>query len=147
MTIKFIAKMFNNEGYGGDADIFDTLEEANEVAYMWWSHLTDSEKKTNSVWVEKVDESCLMKDSIDEDGNIDWLGCDDSLGTDEELFNSDEYVIYSELLHNIQFNIDHKRVSFDEYKRDFEYYKSKLYNTHKEELQQALDLEEAELED
>lgn len=147
MTIKFIARIFDNEGYGGDADIFDTLEEANEVAYMWWSHLTDVEKKTNSVWVEKVDESCLAEDSIDEDGNIDWLGCDDSLGTDEELFNSDEYKIYSELLHNIQFNIDHERVSFDEYKRDFEYYKSKLYNTHKEELQQALDLEEAELED
>ena len=105
------------------------------------------EKKTNFVWVEKVDESCLTEDAIDEDGNIDWLGCDNSLDTDEELFNSDKYKTYSELLHNIQFNIDHERVSFEEYKRDFEYYKSKLYDTHKEELQRALDLEEAELED
>lgn len=44
--------------------------------------------------VEKVDESCLMEDSIDADGSIDWLGCDNSLCTDEELFNSDEYKIY-----------------------------------------------------
>ena len=46
MTIKFIARIYDNEGYGGDANAFDTLEEANEVAYIWWSHLTDSEKKT-----------------------------------------------------------------------------------------------------
>lgn len=146
MTIKYILNSISE--HDGIKEVFNNAKEANELAYYYWNQLTRNEKKRENVYVEKVDETCLIKEAIDEQGNIiDWTLNDDSLYTNEELFDSDEYEIYSELLHNIQFNIDHEREAFYEYKNDFRYHKSKLHKSHQEELQKALDLEEDELED
>ena len=147
MTKKFILE-HDTEGMDIFREVYDTAEEANEQADRTWKHLNKAEQKCETVKVWAVDETCLNDDAIGEDGVIDWADCH-SLGieTDEELFDSDEYKIYSELLHNIQFDIDHEREAFNEYKNDFEYYKSEIHKSHQEELQRALDLEEAELED
>jgi hypothetical protein len=53
--------------------VFDTLEETNEYAERAWEHLSDYDKKNQSVEVGIVTENDLADWAVDEEtGEIDW---------------------------------------------------------------------------
>lgn len=90
MTTKYILT-FQDE-HNGIKEAFDTAKEANEKASYYWNHLTKNEKKKNQIYIEKIDETCLTREAIDEQGYIkDWTQNEDALYTNEELFDSEKY--------------------------------------------------------
>lgn len=82
-----------------------------------------------------VDETCLNKDAIDEDGNIDWTNCHSfGIPVSDELFNSDEYELYKKLLDDVEYKVTTDRKDFIEVKEDIEWHKRDLHEDHYNEL-------------
>ena len=70
------------------AEVYGSLEEANNNAKYNWNHLTDAEQKKNHVFVAEVTKSDLYEDAI-EDGEVaDWTDYK-QYNTPEGAFDSD----------------------------------------------------------
>lgn len=65
-----VVDQIGNDDY---ADVFDTIEAANEFALKSWKHLTNYEKEGRHIYVCEVTEEDLDDWAIDEEtGEIDW---------------------------------------------------------------------------
>ncbi|MCI7108013.1 MAG: hypothetical protein MR945_09050 [Agathobacter sp.] len=71
------------------AEVYESLEEANNSAKYSWNHLTDAEQKKNHVFVAEVTESDLYEDAIEDGEAIDWTAYK-QYNTPEGGFDSDE---------------------------------------------------------
>ena len=65
-----VVDQIGNDDY---ADVFDTIEAANDFALKSWKHLTNYEKKGRHIYVCEVTEKDLDDWAVDEEtGEIDW---------------------------------------------------------------------------
>lgn len=71
-------------------EVYDTPEEANDVADTHWYKYTPQEKRKCFVRVRYVTEEMLAPDAFDEDGNVeDWTAYWDS-DAEDTFFDSDK---------------------------------------------------------
>ena len=71
------------------AEVYESLEDANNNAKYNWNHLTDAEQKKNHVFVAEVTDSDLYDDAIEDGEVIDWTAYK-QYNTPESGFDSDK---------------------------------------------------------
>lgn len=83
-----VVDQIGNDDY---ADVFDTIEAANEFALKSWKHLTNREKEGRHIYVCVITEKDLQDWAVDEEtGEIDW-GCFFQSDLPADGFDSTKY--------------------------------------------------------